>query len=73
MPLGKLSKAQIVKGFEVLDEIKQVLDKKSTAGLTELSNRFYTVVPHDFGRQRPTIINTPVSNLFLREAYELFY
>jgi len=56
MPLGKLSKMQILKGFGVLDKIKILLDKNSKAGLTELSNEFYTVIPHDFGRQRPTVI-----------------
>lgn len=60
MPLGKLSKAQIVKGFEVLDEIKQVLEKGKKGNLTELSSRFYTVIPHDFGRQRPPVIGSQV-------------
>lgn len=60
MPLGKLSKNQIVKGFEVLDDIKQCFDGKSSAykKLEELSSKFYTVIPHDFGRQRPPIINS---------------
>lgn len=56
MPLGKLSKGQIAKGFEVLDEIEQVLDKKKKGNLTELSSRFYTVIPHDFGRVVPPVI-----------------
>lgn len=58
MPLGKLSKGQIAKGFEVLDEIEKVLDKNSKAGLNELSSQFYTVIPHDFGRRIPPVINT---------------
>lgn len=58
MPLGKLSKGQIAKGFEVLDEIEKVLDKNSKAGLNELSSKFYTVIPHDFGRRIPPVINT---------------
>lgn len=57
MPLGKLSKSQIVKGFEVLDKIQAAIEKKSNSELIELSNQFYTVIPHDFGRQRPPIIN----------------
>ncbi len=57
LPLGKLSKTQIVKGFEVLDEIKSVLEKKEKGNLTELSNDFYTVIPHAFGRERPPVIN----------------
>lgn len=56
MPLGKLSKGQIAKGFEVLDEIEMVLQKKKTGNLTELSSKFYTVIPHDFGRRIPPVI-----------------
>lgn len=59
MPLGKLSKTQIAKGFEVLEEIEEKLKSKSRAGIDELSSKFYTVVPQDFGRQRPPPINTP--------------
>ena len=54
MPLGKLSKTQIAKGFEVLDEIEKAVEgKKPASKLSELSSRFYTLIPHDFGRQRP--------------------
>ena len=56
MPLGKLSKGQIAKGFEVLDDIEKVLDKKKKGNLTELSSKFYTVIPHDFGRLIPPVI-----------------
>ncbi|XP_060587154.1 protein mono-ADP-ribosyltransferase PARP3-like [Ruditapes philippinarum] len=58
MPLGKLSKGQIAKGFEVLDEIEKVLDKKGKGNINELSSKFYTVIPHDFGRNVPPPINT---------------
>lgn len=59
MPLGKLSKTQIAKGFEVLEEIEAILKSKSSskAKLNELSNKFYTVIPQDFGRQRPPAID----------------
>jgi poly [ADP-ribose] polymerase len=56
MPLGKLSKSQIAKGFEVLEEIEEVVNKKKKGSLAELTSRFYTLVPHAFGRQRPPII-----------------
>lgn len=75
MPLGKLSKAQIAKGFEVchyglgygkdklytyfqaLEAIEAAL-KSSTAGskLAELTSKFYTIIPHDFGRKVPPVI-----------------
>lgn len=56
MPLGKLSKGQIAKGFEVLDDIEKVLKKEKSGNLKELSSKFYTVIPHDFGRKIPPVI-----------------
>lgn len=58
MPLGKLSKVQIAKGFEVLEEIEAAMNQKSGKGrLEELSSKFYTTIPHNFGRNRPPTIN----------------
>ncbi|XP_027692821.1 protein mono-ADP-ribosyltransferase PARP3 [Vombatus ursinus] len=59
MPLGKLSKQQIAKGFEALEALEAVLQKSSEAKeLEELSSRFYTIIPHNFGRTRPPPINS---------------
>uniref|UniRef100_A0A3P9IU24 Poly [ADP-ribose] polymerase n=1 Tax=Oryzias latipes TaxID=8090 RepID=A0A3P9IU24_ORYLA len=59
MPLGKLSKVQIAKGFEVLEEIEAALNKPSQRHLLEeLSSKFFTTIPHNFGRNRPPTINT---------------
>lgn len=58
MPLGKLSKVQIAKGFEVLEEIEAALNqKKRNAPLEELSSKFFTTIPHNFGRNRPPTID----------------
>lgn len=58
MPLGKLSKMQIAKGFEVLEEIEAAMSqKKGNARLEELSSKFFTTIPHNFGRTRPPTIN----------------
>ncbi|XP_041638823.1 protein mono-ADP-ribosyltransferase PARP3 isoform X2 [Cheilinus undulatus] len=58
MPLGKLSKLQIAKGFEVLEEIEAAMNRKSKSGvLEELSSKFFTIIPHNFGRNRPPTIN----------------
>ncbi|XP_064160013.1 protein mono-ADP-ribosyltransferase PARP3 isoform X1 [Anguilla rostrata] len=58
MPLGKLSKLQIAKGFEVLEEIEEAMKAKSNRGrLEELSSKFFTTIPHNFGRTRPPVIN----------------
>nr|XP_042717708.1 protein mono-ADP-ribosyltransferase PARP3 isoform X3 [Chrysemys picta bellii] len=60
MPLGKLSKQQIAKGFEALEAIETALQEQplSSRQLEELSSRFYTIIPHSFGRARPPTINT---------------
>ncbi|XP_073325060.1 protein mono-ADP-ribosyltransferase PARP3 [Pagrus major] len=58
MPLGKLSKTQIAKGFDVLEEIEAAMNQKGgRARLEELSSKFFTTVPHNFGRQRPPTID----------------
>ncbi|XP_035008750.1 protein mono-ADP-ribosyltransferase PARP3 [Hippoglossus stenolepis] len=58
MPLGKLSKVQIAKGFDVLEEIEAAMSKKNppAARLEELSSKFFTTIPHNFGRNRPPTI-----------------
>lgn len=60
MPLGKLSKQQIAKGFEALEAIETALQKPSVSQKQreELSSRFYTIIPHNFGRNRPPAIAT---------------
>ena len=42
----------------MLEEIETILSKKTTnrAKLSELSSRFYTIIPHDFGRKVPPVI-----------------
>ncbi|XP_014725047.1 PREDICTED: LOW QUALITY PROTEIN: poly [ADP-ribose] polymerase 3 [Sturnus vulgaris] len=61
MPLGKLSKQQIARGFEALEELEAALKEQppQATRLEELSSRFYTIVPHNFGRARPPTINSP--------------
>lgn len=57
MPLGKLTKKQIKDGYEVLKELEDAIKKgKSGSVLADLSSRFYTLIPHSFGRQVPPVI-----------------
>jgi poly [ADP-ribose] polymerase len=53
-PLGVLTIGQIEKGQAILDGLVAEFGKKrpSKAGLTDLSGKFYTVIPHRFGRSR---------------------
>lgn len=61
MPLGKLSKQQIARGFEALEALEEAMKNPTGDGpsLEELSSCFYTVIPHNFGRSRPPPINSP--------------
>lgn len=58
MPLGKLSKLQIAKGLEALIDIEEAIKQnKPRSVLMELSSKFFTLVPHNFGRQTPPVLN----------------
>ncbi|CAF1702733.1 unnamed protein product [Brassica napus] len=61
LPLGKLSKSTITKGYEVLKRISEVMSRFDRARLEELSGEFYTVIPHDFGFKKMSqfVIDTP--------------
>lgn len=69
MPLGKLSKGTISRGFQALKELAALIDNPTTsAEIEQVSNRYYSVIPHAFGRNRPTIIN---NNQLLKREIEL--
>ena len=67
LPLGKLSDNTLRKGNLVLKQISELLDDPSLAStryestpaavLSQLSSRYYTIIPHVFGRNKPPIIN----------------
>lgn len=54
MPLGKLSKQAIQKGYKILKEISETLKKAKPSNevLMQLSSDFYSEIPHDFGYQK---------------------
>jgi len=59
MPLGKLTKQHIQKGYKVLNKIDAVLKEdgpKKNTDLLRLTNKFYTLIPHDFGVKAPPLI-----------------
>ena len=51
MPLGKLAKASILKGYEILKSLMEQIRKpdKDEAEISRLSGCFYSEIPHDFG------------------------
>lgn len=61
LPLGKLSKSTILKGYGVLKRISNVISRADMRQLEQLTGEFYTVIPHDFGfkKMREFIIDTP--------------
>jgi poly [ADP-ribose] polymerase len=68
MPLGKLSKSQIAKGFEALEELEAVMENKKKGSYADISSKFYTAIPHDFGRTRPKAIDTREA---LQQKYDM--
>ncbi|XP_057549192.1 poly [ADP-ribose] polymerase 2 isoform X2 [Amaranthus tricolor] len=61
LPLGKLSKSTILKGYNVLKRISDAIGQSNKKLLEQLSGEFYTVIPHDFGykKMREFVIDTP--------------
>ncbi|KAK4548539.1 hypothetical protein LTR36_009449 [Oleoguttula mirabilis] len=67
LPLGKLGKSTIQKGFEHLQEISSLIRHPSLAqnkygstqqsALEDFTNQYYSAIPHVFGRKRPPIID----------------
>jgi len=58
MPLGKLSEHQLHKGFEILEELQADLKAGKTSSCEPLTSKFYTAIPHDFGRKVPDVMRT---------------
>lgn len=49
MPLGKLSKNSIEKGYAVLKKLLDAIESGKKKDLDTLSSEFYSLIPHDFG------------------------
>src|SRR5947208_5733709 len=58
MPLGQLTKHQVQKGYEVLEELEEAIQGRKAKLIDGLSSRFYTLIPHAFGRRVPPPINS---------------
>ncbi|EPS95706.1 hypothetical protein FOMPIDRAFT_1038418 [Fomitopsis schrenkii] len=66
LPLGKLAKSTILNGFAALKILSEVISQpdgdaaKQHGGfrtaVEDLTGRYYSIIPHVFGRNRPTII-----------------
>ncbi|KAJ4389019.1 hypothetical protein N0V93_006481 [Gnomoniopsis smithogilvyi] len=61
LPLGKLSKASIMRGFSTLKDLSAMIQSSgadpNSVAIESTSNLFYSLIPHAFGRRRPPVIN----------------
>ncbi|KAJ6260524.1 hypothetical protein Dda_4750 [Drechslerella dactyloides] len=59
LPLGRLNKNTILQGYNQLKAISEALDSRASSDVFEmLTNRYYSIIPHSFGRDRPRVINS---------------
>ncbi|KAF3060975.1 Poly [ADP-ribose] polymerase 2 [Daldinia childiae] len=66
LPLGKLSKTTISRGFQALKDLSAVINNPALAtsqyqtsyisATEQLSNLYFTLIPHAFGRNKPPVI-----------------
>jgi poly [ADP-ribose] polymerase len=80
LPLGKLSKKTLQKGNSVLKEISDLLGNPALAmsvhsqpyatALSTLTSRYYSIIPHTFGRHHPPLIDSLARLKFEAEMIE---
>jgi predicted DNA-binding WGR domain protein len=60
MPLGKLSKKQIMSAYGVLTELQNLINSGNAkpVNFLDASNRFYTLLPHSTGMASPPLLNS---------------
>jgi len=60
LPLGKLSKKQMQRAYALLTEITEIISKDPVEKnkMMDYSNRFYTLIPHDFGYDQPPCLES---------------
>lgn len=78
LPLGKLSERTLQEGFRLLKELSELIDNPAnaqttynmtfTAAAENLSNRYFTTIPHVFGRNKPPVLQ---NDLLLKRECEL--
>lgn len=62
MPLGKLSRKQLQHAYATLKELSNIMDsseeKRKKEKCIEVTNKFYSLIPHDFGIKTPQLIDS---------------
>jgi len=64
LPLGKLGKSTLEEGYKILKKIEKVIDGKDKGDFFELSSKFYSLIPHNFGFKH-------MSNFVIRDKVTL--
>ncbi|XP_013176795.1 PREDICTED: poly [ADP-ribose] polymerase-like [Papilio xuthus] len=59
MPLGKISKEQIIFGYEILSSLLEDFNKGviNINKIKDSTNKLYTIVPHNFGLKCPPLLD----------------
>lgn len=73
LPLGKLSDRTLKTGFSILKELAGLIaepthDTNWQTSIESLSNRYFTTIPHVFGRNRPPVLS---SDQLIKKEVEL--
>lgn len=59
MPLGRLSKKQLQQAYETLNDLNQlVINSAAQNEFIGASNKFFTLVPHNFGMKKAPVIDS---------------
>lgn len=57
MPLGKLSKNTLLRGYTVLKDLASLVGGGSGSEISDKSNQYFSLIPHAFGRNRPPVLS----------------
>ena len=70
MPLGQLSKETVLEGYKILRDIEAAIEGNKRDALSNLSGKFYTTIPHNFGMKKmATFIISTMEQV--KEKYDL--
>jgi len=62
MPLGKLSRNQLQQAYATLNELNSMIvlcdEKNKRDKVIMATNKFYSLIPHDFGIKTPQLIDS---------------
>ncbi|GLV34377.1 Poly-(ADP-ribose) polymerase [Carabus blaptoides fortunei] len=59
MPLGKVSRTQIIRAYDLLNQISWMIRRKhfQQSDVIEYSNQFYSLMPHNSALERPPLLD----------------